>query len=55
VIAAANAQGIQQSPTFRRLSEAIDAADGLVYIVEGKSWLGVRACHSRQKAHWKRV
>jgi hypothetical protein len=44
VFAAAITQGIQRSTTFRRLIEAIDATDGLVYVLEGQCGLGVRAC-----------
>ncbi len=44
VIAAAIAQGIERSTTFRGLIEAIDATDGLVYVLEGPCGLGVRAC-----------
>ena len=45
VITAAIAQGIERSTTFRRLIEAIDTTDGLVYVLEGKcGGHGVRAC-----------
>jgi hypothetical protein len=44
VIATAITQGIQRSTTFRLLVEAIDGTDGLVYVLEGKCGLGVRAC-----------
>ena len=37
-------QGAERSPTFRRLIEAINATDGLVYVLEGKCGEGVRAC-----------
>jgi hypothetical protein len=44
VIAAAIALGIERSTTFGRLIEAINATDGMVYVLEGKCGLGVRAC-----------
>jgi hypothetical protein len=44
VIATAIAQGIERSTTLRRLIEAIDATDGLVYVLGGKCGLGVQAC-----------
>jgi hypothetical protein len=44
VILTAIAQGVEWSPTFLRLIEAIDASDGLVYVLEGECGLGVRAC-----------
>jgi hypothetical protein len=44
VIATAVTQGLHQSTTFRRLIEAIEATDGLVYVLEGDCGLGVRAC-----------
>jgi len=34
----------EQSPTFRRLVETIDARDGIVFIQEGACRRGVRAC-----------
>ena len=37
-------QGAERSTTFRRLIEAINATDGLVYVMEGKCGQGVRAC-----------
>jgi hypothetical protein len=37
-------EGQQRSATFRRLVQAIDASDGIVYIEEGKCHHGVRAC-----------
>jgi hypothetical protein len=43
-IAAAIAEGIDTSTTFRRLVESIDATDGVVYVQEGKCGRGVRAC-----------
>ena len=43
-LAAAIGRGVDQSPMFRRLIEAIDTTDGLVYILEGKCGEGVRAC-----------
>ena len=44
LLAAALVQGAQRSTTFRRLIEAIDATDGLVYVMEGRCGQGVRAC-----------
>jgi hypothetical protein len=44
VILTAIAQGVERSSTFLRLIEAIDATDGLVYVLEGECGLGVRAC-----------
>jgi len=44
LLSAAVAQGAERSPTFRRLIEAIEATDGLVYVLEGKCGQGVRAC-----------
>jgi hypothetical protein len=38
------AHGVEQSATFRRLIEAINATDGLVFVLEGKCGQGVRAC-----------
>jgi len=43
-IADAIAQGIQRSPTFRRLVESIDGTDGLVYVEEGVCRYSARAC-----------
>jgi hypothetical protein len=43
-LAAAIARGIEQSKTFRSLIEAIEATDGLVYVLEGTCGQGVRAC-----------
>ena len=43
-IADAIAQGVERSPTFRRLVESIDATDGLVYVAEGVCLYGARAC-----------
>ena len=37
-------QGVSRSTTFRRLIEAIDATDGLVYVLDGRCGQGVRAC-----------
>ena len=37
-------QGAERSPTFRRLIEAINATDGLVYVSEDKCGDGVRTC-----------
>ena len=44
LLSAAIVQGTKRSTTFRRLIEAIDATDGLVYVLEGKCGQGVRAC-----------
>ena len=44
MLSAAIARGAEQSTTFRRLIEAIDATDGLVYVLEGRCGQGVRAC-----------
>ena len=44
LLSAAIARGAERSPTFRRLIEAIDATDGLVYVLEGRCGQGVRAC-----------
>ena len=44
LLAATIGRGVDQSPMFRRLIEAIDTTDGLVYIIEGKCGEGVRAC-----------
>lgn len=44
LLSAAIVQGAQRSTTFRRLIEAIDATDGLVYVLEGRCGQGVRAC-----------
>lgn len=43
-IIAAISRGSRNSTTFRRLVDAIDATDGLVYIDEGRCARGVRAC-----------
>ena len=43
-LAAAIARGIEQSKTFGGLVEAIEATDGLVYVLEGTCGQGVRAC-----------
>jgi hypothetical protein len=44
LLSAAIVQGAKRSTTFRRLIEAIDATDGLVYVLEGRCGQGVRAC-----------
>ena len=44
VLSTAIVEGAQRSTTFRRLIEAIDATDGLVYVLEGRCGQGVRAC-----------
>jgi len=44
VIAAAIARGIERSATFRRLAEAIESTDGIVYITEGRCGRSVNAC-----------
>ena len=43
-VAAAIQDGIRRSATFRRLVEAIDASDGLVFVEEGRCGHSVRAC-----------
>jgi hypothetical protein len=37
-------EGISRSPTFRRLVDAIDASDGIVYVEYGKCRSGSRSC-----------
>ena len=44
LLSAAIVQGAERSKTFRRLIEAIDSTDGLVYVLEGKCGQGLRAC-----------
>jgi RNA polymerase sigma factor (TIGR02999 family) len=44
LLSAAISQGAERSTTFRRLLEAIDATDGLVYVTDGTCGQGVRAC-----------
>ena len=44
LFSAAIGQGAERSTTFRRLLEAIDATDGLVYVTEGTCGQGVQAC-----------
>ena len=44
LLSATLVQGAERSTTFRRLIEAINATDGLVYVMEGKCGQGVRAC-----------
>jgi len=44
LLSVAIVQGAERSTTFRRLIEAIDATDGLVYVLEGTCGQGVRAC-----------
>jgi hypothetical protein len=44
LLSAAMSLGAERSTTFRRLLEAIDATDGLVYVTEGTCGQGVRAC-----------
>ena len=41
---AAVAMGLDRSATFRRLHDAIDASDGMVYVVEGMCGHSVNAC-----------
>jgi hypothetical protein len=43
-IAAVIQDGIRRSATFRRLVEAIDASDGIVFVEEGRCRHSVRAC-----------
>jgi hypothetical protein len=44
LLAAAIEEGVQRSPSFRRLVQTIDSTDGLVYVDEGSCRLKVRAC-----------
>jgi hypothetical protein len=44
LIGRAIAEGWERSATFRSLIEAVDATDGVVYMLEGKCGQGVRAC-----------
>ena len=44
VLSAAIVEGAKRSTTFRRLIDAIDATDGLVFVLEGRCGQGVRAC-----------
>ena len=44
VLSAAIVQGAERSKTFSRLIEAMNATDGLVYVLEGRCGQGVRAC-----------
>ena len=37
-------KGISRSPTFRRLVDAIDTSDGIVYVEHGKCRSGARSC-----------
>ena len=41
---AAITRGAERSATFRRLVEAVNTTDGLVYVIEGICGQGVRAC-----------
>src|SRR5262245_27258638 len=43
-IRTAIADGIERSPTFRRLVETVGATDGIVYVQEGRCQFNVRAC-----------
>ena len=43
-LSAAIARGAERSATFGRLVEAVNATDGLVYVIEGICGQGVRAC-----------
>jgi hypothetical protein len=43
-LAAVIQDGIRRSATFRRLVEAIDASDGIVFVEEGRCRHSVRAC-----------
>jgi hypothetical protein len=44
LLSAAIVQGAKRSATFHRLIEAINATDGLVYVLEGRCGQGLRAC-----------
>ena len=44
LVGRAIAEGLERSTTFRSLNDAIDATDGVVYVLEGKCGQGVRAC-----------
>jgi hypothetical protein len=44
LIARAIAEGLERSTTFRSVIDAINATDGVVYVLEGKCGQGVRAC-----------
>ena len=44
LIARAIVDGRERSATFRSLIDAIDATDGVVYVLEGTCGQGVRAC-----------
>jgi hypothetical protein len=44
LIASAIAEGMGRSETFRRLVQAIETTDGVVYVIEGKCGNGVRGC-----------
>lgn len=43
-LSAAIAQVAERSPTFRKLLDAINATDGLIYVSAGRCTQGVRAC-----------
>jgi hypothetical protein len=44
IIGKAIADGLSGSPTFTGLVKAVDATDGLVFVLEGTCGQGVRAC-----------
>lgn len=44
VVGAAIGEGLLRSATFRRLVDAVNETDGLVFVVEGKCGQGLRAC-----------
>jgi hypothetical protein len=44
VLATLIREGIDRSPTFRRLVDAIQTTDGVIYIEQGRCGHGVRVC-----------
>ena len=38
------ARGVEESPAFRRMADAINASDGIVFVESGVCKYGVRAC-----------
>ena len=45
------AEGSVHSPTFKRLIDAVDATDGIVYLLRGSCHFGVRACLLQQMTY----